>query len=269
LVTANNHSNDSYASGLKKTLDIVDGYGFLHTGTFRDADERLLYYPLLVYKNDFKIAFLNYTYGTNGIPTREPTIVNLIDTELIEADLKEAKMLQPDAIIVVMHWGDEYQLQENAEQRMLANKIFSWGADIIIGSHPHVVQPVKEVALDSTHNLEKGLVAYSLGNFISGQTKTNTDGGIIIELTLQKNLTNGKTTLKDHSVTPVWRYIFKDGDKTDYVLVTEEELGANEDEYLTSTAISKMNTFLKNLKNHLGKSDARLNSTVSSTVEMK
>ena len=190
LVTANNHSNDAGKKGVINTIATAKKYGFYQTGTFKNKKERELFYPLIVYKDDFKIAFLNYTYGTNGLKTKPPTIVNYIDEKLIEADMKLAKELKPDAIIVVTHWGKEYKYVENEKQRKLAKKIFNWGADLIIGMHPHVVQPIREMEIlqkDST--LKKTLVTYSLGNFISGQTTPNTEGGFMFEITLEKNKT--------------------------------------------------------------------------------
>jgi poly-gamma-glutamate capsule biosynthesis protein CapA/YwtB (metallophosphatase superfamily) len=269
LVTANNHSNDAYASGLKNTLDVLDGYGFLHTGTFRNEEERMLYYPLLIYKNDFKIAFLNYTYGTNGIPTRAPTVVNLIDPSLIKKDLEEAKRLKPDVIVVIMHWGDEYQLRENQEQRDLAKMMFDEGADLIIGAHPHVVQPIKEQTLGEQNNLKKGLVAYSLGNYISGQTRVNTDGGIMLEITLEKDMRSGEVQMKNHAYTPVWRHIQNKDGKKEYVLLTQKELEAKHEGLLETIAMQKMKSFLKNLNQHLDKFDANLNTGTPSGVDVK
>ena len=122
----------------------LKNFQFYQTGTFKNNEERELYYPLIVYKNGFKLAFLNYTYGTNGLSTKPPTVVNLIDTTLIKNDLNIAKQLNPDAIIVIMHWGLEYKPNESSKQRMLSKKIFDWGADLVVGSHPHVVQPIKK-----------------------------------------------------------------------------------------------------------------------------
>ncbi len=208
LVTSNNHSNDAGLNGVINTLNTLDAYGFYHTGTFRNASERDAFYPLIVYKNDLKLAFLNYTYGTNGLPTKPPSIVNLIDEKLIAADLEIARKLQPDFIIVIMHWGDEYQLNENTGQQALAAKLVGWGADLVIGAHPHVVQPVKEVSShtpDST--LRRAWTAYSLGNFISGQRKPNTDGGMMLEVELEKNLASGQTALNDLAFIPTWVWI--------------------------------------------------------------
>lgn len=204
LLTANNHSNDSGPDGVINTLKVLDSYGFYHTGTFQNATEREAFYPLLIYKENFKLAFLNYTYDTNGIPTKKPAVVNEIDEALIEADMAVARALQPDAIIVVVHWGEEYQLTESKKQRSLAQKLADWGADLIIGAHPHVVQPIRTITSDSTGKVVP--VAYSLGNFISGQVKPNTDGGIMLEVTLEKEASAESLRILPPQYMPVWRW---------------------------------------------------------------
>lgn len=221
LVTANNHSNDAGLNGVLNTIQILDKYDFYHTGTFQNQEERDAYYPLIVYRGSFKLAFLNYTYDTNGLKTRPPSIVNLIEEEQIEKDMAEARAAQPDVIIVVMHWGNEYQRNENKDQRELAEKLVSWGADLVIGSHPHVVQPVKELKVKLADGSEKqAVVAYSLGNFISGQRKAHTDGGMMFHVELAKDMNRNTTRVADHSYSLVWRYIEKnqDGSKTFRVL---------------------------------------------------
>lgn len=255
LVTSNNHSNDGGKMGVINTILTLDDYFFYHTGTFQNQQIRDAYYPLIVYKGPFKLAFLNYTYGTNGLRTVAPTIVNEIDEEQIEADMEEAKALEPDAIIVLMHWGQEYQLTESRTQRKLAEKIFDWGADLIIGAHPHVIQPIKTQALPKDTR-KTGLVAYSLGNFISGQRKTNTDGGLIVEVTLKKDLSNGSTFLDSHNYIPVWRYIEKGEDKqTTYRLIP---ISAFEQDPAYKAKIpadswKAMSDFARRMRAHLGK----------------
>ncbi len=202
MMTANNHSNDSGAPGVINTIEVLEESGFYHTGTFQNREEMDAYYPLIVYKKGFKLAFLNYTYSTNGIRTRAPSVVNPIDSAQISRDMRIARDLQPDAIIVMMHWGLEYQLVENKEQRKLTQQLLREGADLIIGAHPHVVQPARWETADGEQEV---LVAYSLGNFISGQVKQHTDGGIMVEVALSK--TNGYTTVEEAAFIPVWRHI--------------------------------------------------------------
>lgn len=221
LVTANNHSNDARGPGVVSTVNTLRDKGFLQTGTFKDARDRAAFYPQMIYKDGFKFALLNYTYGTNGLPTTLPTVVNLIDTVQIKKDLAEAVARQPDFIIVFMHWGLEYQLQENAEQRKLAKFLIANGAQLIIGSHPHVVQPVKwETATAPDGSTKKALVVYSLGNFISNQQKAHTNGGILFEVKIVKNKGVRKAELDSYGYLPVYRYVHKEasGKRTYYAL---------------------------------------------------
>jgi poly-gamma-glutamate synthesis protein (capsule biosynthesis protein) len=210
LVTANNHSNDGGLLGVQNTVKTLEKNGFYQTGTFIDSSYRAALYPLIVYKGSFKLAFLNYTYGTNGIPTPKPAVVNVIDEKAIKADIEAAKAHQPDAIITFVHWGDEYQLTENERQRSLAKKMLDWGSTMVIGSHPHVVQPIKTYPLpqaDST--MRNGLVVYSMGNFISAQTKIYTDIGLMVEIELEKNASTQKTAISKTEYIPVYRYVYR------------------------------------------------------------
>lgn len=124
LVTANNHSLDRRRKGLERTIKALDSLKMLHTGTFRDTVERMNDYPLLVSKNGINLALLNYTYGTNGIPVTKPNVVNLIDTTVIRKDLAQAKKLNPDMIIIFMHWGNEYQSMPSKQQSNSLNIVF-------------------------------------------------------------------------------------------------------------------------------------------------
>jgi poly-gamma-glutamate synthesis protein (capsule biosynthesis protein) len=180
LVTANNHCVDRGKKGLERTIAMLDSLDIQHTGTFVDDVEKLNLHPLLIEKNGFRLALLNYTYGTNGLPVYKPNIVNLIDTASIRKDMIKAKGLMPDAIIVFTHWGAEYQSLPSQWQKDIANFCFKQGAQLVIGAHPHVLQPMM-------WNKQKNqLVAYSLGNFVSGQRKRYTDGGAMIRIELEK-----------------------------------------------------------------------------------
>lgn len=208
LVTANNHSNDGGLNGVLNTIKTVQQNGFFQTGTFADSLQRKALYPLIVYQGNFKLAFLNYTYGTNGIPTPKPAVINLIDETAIAADMAVARALRPDAIIVLLHWGAEYQLTENTAQRQLAQKVLEWGADVVIGAHPHVVQPIKNQTVSRPDGSAKtGLVVYSLGNFISAQTKTYTNLGLMVGMEWEKNLYTQQTRCVDVHYLPVYRHI--------------------------------------------------------------
>ena len=180
IVTANNHSVDRGRQGVERTIAMLDSFNIPHTGTFRSKAEKDKQHPLILERHGFKLAVLNYTYGTNGLPVHRPNIVNMLDTADIRKDLMRAATLKPDAIIVFTHWGSEYQSLPSKQQKAITELCFKYGAKLVIGSHPHVVQPME------WRKQKDQLVAYSLGNFVSGQRKRYTDGGAMIRIELEK-----------------------------------------------------------------------------------
>jgi poly-gamma-glutamate capsule biosynthesis protein CapA/YwtB (metallophosphatase superfamily) len=202
FIQANNHALDRGPYGFKRTLHVLDSLGILHTGTFADSMDRRLHYPLILEKNNIRIALLNYTYGTNGIEIPRPYIINRIDTARISLDLEKARLASPDFVIVTIHWGEEYERFANAQQKRLASFILSHGADAIIGSHPHVIQPVE--LFYNTDSVLTGLVVYSLGNFVSNQRAQYKDGGIAFCMDLLKSASG--TRIGSFSYLPSWVY---------------------------------------------------------------
>lgn len=205
--TANNHSLDTGYLGIESTIDYLDEAGILHTGTYKSEESQ----NQIVVKdiNGLKFAFLAYTYGTNGIPvpSGKEYCINLIDKELIKSHLDMAKELKSDVICVNMHWGIEYQNEPNDEQEDLANFLFENGADIILGSHPHVLQKMEERDIILPNNdTKKGFVIYSLGNFMSGQTKANTRNSIILTLDVIKSGETGKLSFENINYTPIYTF---------------------------------------------------------------
>lgn len=184
LATANNHSLDRHRRGLERTLDLIDSAQLASMGTYRDAADRGRRYPLLVEKNGIRLALLCATYGTNGIASTPPNIVNSLDREELATDIQEARTFNPDAIIAMVHWGDEYQQQPNAAQRDLADWLVSQGVDHVIGSHPHVVQPI-ELEPYAEHPAHHAVV-YSLGNYVSNMSILHGDVGLVVTLTFEK-----------------------------------------------------------------------------------
>lgn len=187
LLTANNHCLDRRRKGLERTIRQLDSLQIPHVGTYSDKEQRAKRYPLLLEKNGFRIALLNYTYGTNGIPLTAPNVVNYIDKAVIAEDIKAAQALQPDAIIACMHWGIEYQSLPSREQQTLADWLLQEGVTHVIGAHPHVVQPM-ELRTDSVTG-RRHVVVYSLGNFFSNMSARKTDGGALLTLELTKDST--------------------------------------------------------------------------------
>ena len=200
LLTANNHCLDRRKKGLERTIHSLDSLGIPYAGTYLNETERKVRYPLLVEVKGLKIAFLNYTYDTNGLEPSSPNIVNYIDKEQIRQDILKARQMHPDIIIACMHWGLEYRSLPSKAEKDLADWLIAQGVDHIIGSHPHVPQPM-EIRKDS-HTAGKHAVVYSLGNFISNMSKANTDGGVMVKLEFIKHPYH--TQLKECKYALVW-----------------------------------------------------------------
>jgi poly-gamma-glutamate capsule biosynthesis protein CapA/YwtB (metallophosphatase superfamily) len=207
LVTANNHAADRRANGIKKTIHILDSLGIAHTGTFLSKEHRDKTYPLMLEKNGISIAVLNYTYGTNGNRVNYPVIVNTIDKEIIENDFYDAREKRPDFIIVFLHWGIENKTVPSKYQYELAEYLSDQGADLIIGSHPHVLQNM--IWVKDSDAGKASAIYYSLGNFISNQRREKTDGGAIARVEITKNNSSVYITHADYYLTWVYTPIEK------------------------------------------------------------
>lgn len=204
VTTANNHSLDRSYSGLESTLNFLDSFGLEHTGTARSQEEQ----NTIVIKDvsGIKVAFLTYTYGTNGIPvpSGRAYCVNLIDKNLMKQHISSAKEQGAELICVSMHWGNEYQTYENSTQRELATFLFENGVDIIFGSHAHVLQPMEKRQITLEDGTVKNVfVVYSLGNFMSGQYFPNTKSTAIVNVQATKDET-GNVKLDKVTYVPLY-----------------------------------------------------------------
>jgi poly-gamma-glutamate capsule biosynthesis protein CapA/YwtB (metallophosphatase superfamily) len=185
LVTANNHAADRGKQGIISTINKLDSIGIPHTGTFLNSACHDSLTPMMIHRNGASIALLNYTFSTNGIKVPEPVIVNILDKDLIINDINKAKNKKADIIILFLHWGTEYDTIPAKAQADLAEFFQSLGVDMVIGSHPHVLQ--KMVWHKNAGNVKDGIVVYSLGNFVSNQRKPKTDGGSMVRVELTKS----------------------------------------------------------------------------------
>lgn len=182
LTTNNNHSCDKGGTGVRKTIYYLDSLQIPHTGTFADTLGWVRESPLYIRHGGLKIALLSYTYGTNYLPPGKGQVVSMIDTFHIARQIMKARLDSATHIVACMHWGIEYDTLPNAEQRRLADFLHAHGADIVIGSHPHVVQPVEYCVQEGD---TVGVTVYSLGNFVSNQSQRRTNGGISVFLDIQ------------------------------------------------------------------------------------
>lgn len=254
--TANNHCMDKGYSGLVSTLNYLDDAGISHTGTSRSIEEQNE--VLIKDVNGIKIAFLSFTYGTNGIPisSGKEYSVNLISDDFILEQLSLAKAESPDLICVSMHWGIEYQNTQNKEQERLAELLFKNGTDIILGSHPHVLQPMEKRTITLDDGTTKdGFVIYSLGNFMSGQTKERTRNSIILNIELTKSGENDKISIGKVSYIPIYMYKNTTKSKQKYLVLDIENAISQYDSgnfIINSSTYSTLQKELTKIKNTMG-----------------
>lgn len=224
VCTTNNHTLDKGTDALFRTLDVLDEAGLAHVGTYRTQEERDENSGIYVADvGGISVAFLAYTYGLNGHRLKEEvryaanifntdyyTSLSNPDYDLLAADMAAARALEPDLIAVITHWGVEYQTKENSHQEKVSEFLVEQGADLVLGGHPHVLQPYRTIdTVGEDGQAHRGFVIYSLGNFISNQhfdshwkdlaTKTT----VILDLELTKD-TEGNTSLTDVRYTPYY-----------------------------------------------------------------
>lgn len=182
FLTANNHTLDRGDRGLRATLDELDSRRLDHIGTYRHRAERDSVLPVVRNLNGIAVGFLNYTYGTNGIKPGPGVVVDYIDRDVMRTDVERLRAAGAEIIVACVHWGVEYKLLPHPSQESLAEYLTDrLGVEIVIGGHPHVVQPMHHYA-DRNR-----LVVYSLGNFISNMKTRDTRGGALARILLRRD----------------------------------------------------------------------------------
>lgn len=205
--TANNHSLDRHFPGLAQTIDFLDLFGLKHTGTYKtEKDSQEI---LLTEIKGLSLAFLSYTYGTNGVtlPSNKLFAVNYIDREKIRRDAQKARSLGADLVIASIHWGQEYASTPSPEQQNLARWIFqNTEIDIISGNHVHAVQPIEflKVVHPDNGKQKEGLVIYAQGNFISDQQTDSANKGILVNLSLSFDPPTKEYKVNRVEYAPTW-----------------------------------------------------------------
>lgn len=237
VLTANNHSCDRGDKGVIRTLDVLDKLGVKHTGTFRSAKEREENYPLMINEKGFKVAMLNYTYGTNGLTVKAPLIVNYIDSALIRKDVKRAKELGADYIVCNMHWGIEYKPLPNDYQKKYESFCYELGIDMVIGNHPHVVQPIEKKKV----NAKDKLTVWSLGNFVSNMQVRYTRGGAMVGASIKRE--NGSIRIVDAENWLVYVHKKQEGKVMQYYILPDFNYNAYREGFLNASDLQKMNEF--------------------------
>ena len=256
LSTANNHSLDKGYNGIVSTINYLDKADISHTGTYKSKEDS----EKIIIKNvkGVSIAFLSFTYGTNGIsiPKGKEYCINLNDKETMLKQLSLAKEQEPDIICVCMHWGTEYQTSPNSTQKDLAKFLLKNGADIILGNHPHVLQSMerKSVKLDDGSS-KNGFVIYSLGNFLADQGYKYTRNSAIVNLKITKKAETGEITVDSATYAPTYIYRNDSTSKNKFKIIDidkEIEKYESGDTSIGKNLYNTLKTELKNIKKLLG-----------------
>ena len=260
FATANNHAADKGKKGIIGTIYRLDSLGIAHTGTFSDPAERDSLYPMIIEKNGLSLALLNYTYATNGITVPPPAIVNILEKNIVTADIQKAKSKNPDAIILFLHWGKEYDTVPSKIQTDLADYFFNKGVDLIIGSHPHVLQRM-EWTKSETDQKDR-IAIYSLGNHVSNQRRTGTDGGIMARIELAKEADSLYISDAGYYLTWVYAPIVNYRKKFFILPCSKFE---NKPEFFTKPVdYQKMKLFIINSRNLLYNQNIKINELIFS-----
>lgn len=226
LITSNNHSLDRGKTGIINTINEIRNRELDYLGTSEDSRRPYIFKEI----NGVKLALFSYTQNLNGLDNRLTKdelgrMVNLINLELIREDYIEAMEKNPDYSIIYLHWGNEYNRVSSQYQKDLAKELSSIGFDLIVGSHPHVIQ---EMDVISEYGKDT-YVLYSLGNFISNQRYETmgvsyTEDGVILNITLNKDHINNSTTLEEINPIPTWVYRYWQGNKYHYYILPIEDV---------------------------------------------
>lgn len=232
LNTANNHAIDRGKDGIINTINYINEYGMKNIGTYKEPEDNILIEDI----NGIKIAFLSYCYGFNGLEsllTEEKLsyMVSKIDENKIKKDIEKAKDIS-DIVVVLIHWGNEYQREPSQYQTELASNMINWGANIILGAHPHVIQKSEFIEKDGKNNF----IIYSMGNFLSNQRMESTgnkytEDGIMVKIELEKDLNKEDTVIKDIDYIPTWVRRYEERGAIKYEILPIEDFIENEDLY--------------------------------------
>lgn len=228
ILHATNHTMDKGFKAIENTINFwKNNYPEIAVLGIneKEEDQNNIY---IYNQNGFKVALLNYTYGTNGIPlpSDKPYLVNIMDKERITNDVKLAKE-QADFVVVLPHWGTEYQYTPDNFQKEYTKLLSDLGVDLVIGTHPHVLENIEVITNDEGHQM---LVYYSLGNFVSGQTKKDRVVGGLAKVAIEKDYKTNESYITEYELKPI---VTQQGEYTAYELedYTDELASQNRIKY--------------------------------------
>ena len=246
LTLANNHMLDGWFDGLMKTIQNVDSVNLKHIGASRTQEERDT--PVIYEINGIKVGFMNYTEELNSMD-RQASLDKRAMQFAVHAtsnsnSLNDAKALREagaDVIVCFMHWGTEYELEPDRDQKNLAAKLVECGVDVIIGGHPHVVQRAEWLSgTNQFGERQETLCLYSLGNFLSFQREQYKDGGIIFDFTIQEQ-PDGSFKIVNPGYLPTWVWMTgTNKDNYNFQVLNVSEYINNPPANMTSADYQKM-----------------------------
>lgn len=287
LLTANNHSYDTNGAGVIRTVEKIEEANLDYTGTRKTVDDG----KYLVKNIDgIKFGFVCYTYETPTAEGRKALNGLLVDTataplinsfnpgkpdgfyDELETNIAQMKKQGADIVAVYIHWGEEYQLAQNVKQQEIAQKLCDMGVDVIIGGHPHVVQPMD--LLTSTDGKHKTVCVYSMGNFVSNQRRNlmglktgHTEDGLIFEMTFSK-YSDGTVIFESVDAIPTWVHLYSQGGKKVHSIVPlqgnldsqKEKLGLDK----TSDGLSQAKASMERTEALVAEGESKCNEYLSS-----
>lgn len=252
LTTSNNHCLDQGKKGLLNTISAIEERGLINIGTYKEPAEDIFMMDI----NNIKIALLSYTYGFNGMgytltEEEQKYMVRKIDEDRIENDIQKTKDKGADIVVVFIHWGNEYQREPSEEQIKLGRKMVQWGANIILGSHPHVIQRSEIIQYNGKDNY----IIYSMGNFLSNQRRETmdnkyTEDGVMVKLILEKDYSKKQTIIQDIEYIPTWVRRYKQDGRWVYQILPVKEF-LNNEKLLSTIGKLEINRIEESLENTL------------------
>lgn len=251
IVTANNHILDREYDGALRTLDVLQKASLDTTGCFSSLEAQNT--PLVKSIRDVDVGYIAYTYGVNGIPLPKnaPYLVNIMDPDKVLADISTLRP-KVDVLVLVLHWGEEYRLQPTNQQKELTQKFLEAGVDVILGSHPHVIEPMEVKQIDG----KSKFVIYSMGNFISAQNGLERNSGIVLNLQFRKDFDKNTTSLIKVSYAATYSHAYRSGGKLQYrvvpILETIQKIKDGTEPILTLQDLPVLENVLEQTRTQLG-----------------
>ncbi len=259
IITANNHILDKGFNGAVRTMQVLHEQGLDTAGTYLSKEDRDKF--LIKEIRGVKVGYLAYSYSTNGmpVPAEHPYFFNFLDQEQILADIKALRP-QVDVMVLVLHWGVEYSPEPTEEQKDLARQFLAAGIDMILGSHPHVIQPMEVIKI----NGQDKFVIYSMGNFISHQNGLERNSGVVLKVKFSKDIASGKTVLSEVAYTPTYSHYYEDDNGKLYFRVvpvekTIKKIEEGKEPILTAKDLHDLEAVLEATQRKLGPRQQFLN----------